>query len=58
MDVQCEQRNCGKTLDLHDEAVFCRWCQKYFCQQDYDAYHEQHDSDENIDMKWALALQR
>jgi hypothetical protein len=58
MDVQCEQRNCGKTVDLHDEAVFCRRCQKYVCEGCYTRFHEDHDTLAEQEPKWAITLQR
>ena len=58
MDVQCEQHNCGKTLDMHDEAYFCNRCQKYYCERDYDAFHSDHDLESNHEPNWIMALQR
>lgn len=58
MEVQCENKKCGKSIDVRDEACFCAKCQKYYCETCYDANHAEHDSPDERKTDWALALQR
>lgn len=58
MDVQCEQRNCRKMLDMREEAVFCKRCQSYYCEEHYEWFHSDHDLNDNKEPNWVLALQR
>lgn len=58
MDVNCEQRNCRKMLEMRDEARYCHRCDGYYCDEHYERFHYEHDKDTTDEPKWATALQR